>query len=85
MTEDAMTLLTKIGKETSLRYGIHLITTANLVSVKRKSQEVDVQDIRKVYSLFVDVKRSVQFLKDFEKEFMFHEAPVEKGDTMDTS
>jgi RuvB-like protein 2 len=32
MTEGAMKLLTKIGKECSLRYGIHLITTANLVS-----------------------------------------------------
>ena len=58
MTEGAMKLLTKIGKECSLRYGIHLITTANLVSQKRKSAEVDVPDIRKVYSLFVDVKRS---------------------------
>ena len=66
MTEGAMKLLTKIGKECSLRYGIHLITTANLVSQKRKSAEVDVCDIRKVYSLFVDVKRSTQFLKEFE-------------------
>jgi len=58
MTEGAMKLLTKIGKECSLRYSIHLITTSNLVAQKRKSAEVDVADIRKVYSLFVDVKRS---------------------------
>ena len=86
MTEDAMKLLTKIGKESSLRYSIHLITTANLVSQKRKSAEVDVQDIRKVYSLFVDIKRSVQFLKDFEKEFMFHEeAEGREDEKMDTN
>lgn len=36
------------------------------------------QDIRKVYSLFVDIKRSTQFLKDFEKEFLFHE--MNEGD-----
>jgi RuvB-like protein 2 len=42
MTEDAMKLLTRIGKESSLRYGIHLITTANLVSQKRKAAEVDI-------------------------------------------
>ncbi|KAJ1558110.1 RuvB-like 2, partial [Nowakowskiella sp. JEL0078] len=30
MTQDAMDILTKIGGETSLRYAIHLITTANL-------------------------------------------------------
>ena len=86
MTEDAMKLLTKIGKDSSLRYSIHLITTANLVSQKRKSAEVDVQDIRKVYSLFVDIKRSVQFLKDFEKEFMFHEEAEGRDDEkMDTN
>ena len=60
-----------------MRYAIHLITTANLVSQKRKSAEVDVPDIRKVYSLFVDVKRSTQFLKEFEQEFMFSDG-VEK-------
>jgi len=68
-----MKLLTKIGKECSLRYAIHLITTANLVSVKRKASEVDVADIRKVYTLFVDVKRSTQFLKEYEEDFMFSE------------
>merc|ERR1719410_1816109 len=57
MSEEAKELLTKIGTESTLRYAIHLITVSNLVSMKRKAQEVDVQDIRKVYSLFVDVKR----------------------------
>lgn len=42
MTEDAQKLLTRIGKESSLRYAIHLITTSNLVSQKRKSPEVDI-------------------------------------------
>ena len=81
-----MKLLTKIGKECSLRYAIHLITTSNLVSQKRKASEVDVQDIRKVYSLFVDVKRSTQFLKEFEQEFMFSisvENPYEKKDDVE--
>ena len=58
MTEGGMKLLSKIGKECSLRYAIHLITTSNLVAQTRKSAEVDAADIRKVYSLFVDVKRS---------------------------
>jgi len=66
-----MKLLSKIGMECSLRYAIHLITTSNLVAQKRKAAEVDVADIRKVYNLFVDVKRSTDFLKDYEKEFMF--------------
>jgi len=80
MTEAAMKLLTKIGQECSLRYAIHLITTSNLVSQKRKSAEVDVPDIRKVYSLFVDIKRSTQFLKEFEQEFMFSDTTKKQED-----
>merc|ERR1711976_1090639 len=75
MTDSAKELLTKIGSDSSLRYAIHLITVSNLVALKRKAQEVDVQDIRKVYSLFVDVKRSTQFLHEYQQEFMFHEGP----------
>merc|ERR1712216_766691 len=78
MAEDAKALLTKIGTESSLRYSLHLITAANLVCIKRKGQEVNMQDIRKVYSLFVDVKRSTQFLVDYQNDFMFSELE-EKG------
>lgn len=73
MTESSKTLLTKIGMESTLRYAIHLISVANLVCIKRKGQEVDIQDIRKVYSLFVDIKRSTQFLMEYNQEFMFSE------------
>merc|ERR1712216_825544 len=84
MSDPAKELLTKIGSDSSLRYAIHLITVANLVALKRKGQEVDVQDIRKVYSLFVDVKRSTQFLYEYQQEFMFHEgASAAKDDDMD--
>ncbi|RKO84124.1 TIP49 C-terminus-domain-containing protein, partial [Blyttiomyces helicus] len=60
MTDEAKDVLTRIGVETSLRYSIHLITAASLVSRKRKATEVDVEDIKRVYSLFLDEKRSVQ-------------------------
>lgn len=36
MTDDALAVLTKVGVETSLRYAIHLITSANLTCRKRK-------------------------------------------------
>lgn len=36
MSDEALIVLTRIGMETSLRYAIQLITTANLVSRKRK-------------------------------------------------
>ncbi|KAJ3023565.1 RuvB-like 2 [Thoreauomyces humboldtii] len=73
MTEDAKDVLTKIGMETSLRYSIHLITAASLVSRKRKATEVDVEDIKRVYSLFLDEKRSVQYLKEYQQQFMFND------------
>merc|ERR1712224_438958 len=78
MDDDSKTLLTKIGTESSLRYALHLITAANLVCLKRKGQEVSMQDIRKVYSLFVDVKRSTQFLVDYQNDFMFSELEEDK-------
>jgi len=82
MTEDARELLTKIGNETSLRYSIQLITAASLVAAKRKSEEVDVIDIRKVYSMFVDVKRSTQFLMEHQQEYMFSEIVKPAGNEM---
>ncbi|XP_052067644.1 ruvB-like 2 [Mytilus californianus] len=84
MTDDALTVLTRIGMETSLRYSIQLITAANLVSRKRKGTEVEVDDIKRVYSLFLDESRSTQFLKEYQQEFMFNELGA-TGDTMDTS
>jgi RuvB-like protein 2 len=73
MTDDAKDLLTKIGMETSLRYAIQIITSASLVCRKRKATEVEIADIKRVYQLFVDVKRSTQFLKEYQQEFMFSE------------
>ncbi|KAG2223463.1 hypothetical protein INT45_001211, partial [Circinella minor] len=73
MTEDAKDVLTKIGLETSLRYSMHLITAAHLVAKKRKATAVDVQDIKRVYSLLLDEKRSVQYLKDYQEQYMFNE------------
>merc|ERR1711988_1465927 len=36
MTDDALSLLTRIGQDTTLRYAIHMITTAHLVCTKRQ-------------------------------------------------
>jgi len=34
---------------------------------------VSVEDIKRVYSLFLDESRSTQFLKEYQQEFMFYE------------
>jgi len=81
MTDDAKDLLTKIGTETSLRYAIQMIIASNLVSLKRKATEVDVEDISRVYKLFLDVKRSTHYLQEYQSEFMFSKI---EGTAMET-
>eukprot|EP00123_Amoebidium_parasiticum_P017906 comp24027_c0_seq1/m.42984 comp24027_c0_seq1/g.42984 ORF comp24027_c0_seq1/g.42984 comp24027_c0_seq1/m.42984 type:complete len:476 (-) comp24027_c0_seq1:501-1928(-) len=77
MTAVAKEALTVIGMETSLRYAIQLITTAALVCRKRKGAQVDVEDIQRSYSLFLDEKRSTAFLDQYQDEFMFSEMSVQ--------
>ncbi len=79
MTPDAMDILATTAVETSLRYAIHMITAASLVSAKRKSTEVDVEDIKRVYELFMDVKRSTQFLQEYQADFMYSEIKKPSG------
>ena len=73
MTEDALEFLTQIGVDTTLRYAIQLITTSSLLASKRKSGEVDLVDIRRAFSMFLDLKRSSDYLKDHQSEYLFSE------------
>jgi len=74
MEPTAMELLTRIAAETSLRYAINLIITAQLVAKKqRKQSTVVIADIERCFKLFVDVKRSTKLLMQFQNEFMFNE------------
>ncbi|XP_059483795.1 ruvB-like 2 [Neocloeon triangulifer] len=73
MVDEALIVLTKIALETSLRYSIQLITTASVVARRRKATQVIVDDIKKVYNLFLDEKRSQQYLREYQQEFMFNE------------
>merc|ERR1711959_447521 len=74
MTSDALSLLTRIGEDTTLRYAIHMISTSHLVCMKRQGTEVGIEDIKKVYTLFMDLKRSVKMLEDYHQDFMFNES-----------
>ena len=40
---------------------------------KRKSAKVEIVDIKRCYKLFVDVKRSTQYLMEYNKEYMYNE------------
>ena len=49
---EALSVLTRIGAETSLRYAINLITTSHLACRRRKADRVEVADVRRVYGEF---------------------------------
>lgn len=70
MTPEALALLTKIGEDTSLRYASNLISVASLVAAKRKASQVEVEDIKRSYTLFLDSARSVQVLEETPETFI---------------
>ena len=81
-----MNVLTKIASDSSLRYAIQLIMSAALNAKRRKAPEVTTQgkhilnsinelssflDIRRVYTLFLDEKRSTDYLKEYQQLFLY--------------
>lgn len=82
MSEEAKHLLTKIGVDASLRYAIHLITAAALACQKRKGKIVEMEDINRVYHLFLDVKRSTQYLMEYQSQYMFNDADEDDTNAM---
>ncbi|ODV90882.1 hypothetical protein CANCADRAFT_113130 [Tortispora caseinolytica NRRL Y-17796] len=84
ITADGLAVLTKIGTETSLRYAANLLSVSNEIAKKRKSGNVDVSDIKRAYSLFLDSERSVQFLNENSSSYIV-DSGMNEGTAMDTS
>ncbi len=83
LSDDSKELLIQIAQETSLRYAIQLITTSNIVALKKKRNEVQVEDLRKVFSMFSDVKRSIEYLNQQRDLYMFHQCNKKQEDKME--
>ena len=49
--------------------------TALYAVLGTQAAAVEVEDIGRAYSLFVDVKRSAQFMMEYQDQFMFNEVP----------
>uniref|UniRef100_A0A915L7X9 RuvB-like helicase n=1 Tax=Romanomermis culicivorax TaxID=13658 RepID=A0A915L7X9_ROMCU len=75
LSPEAMTILPKLAESASLRYAMQLISVASVIAGKRKAQQVEMNDIKRAYTLFVDEKRSAQYLKEYEKQFVGYEEP----------
>lgn len=69
LDEEAMAELTKIAEKSSLRYAIQLITTSSIIATRRKNKQVTIDDVKHAYKLFLDEKRSSQFLQEHESYF----------------
>jgi RuvB-like protein 2 len=71
MDDDAKELLVQIAQETSLRYAIQLITTSFIVAAKKKKTIVGVEELRRVYTIFADVKRSMEYLNQQSEHYLY--------------
>lgn len=73
MNPDSLIILSKIAMDTSLRYAIQLITISNLVCRRRRGSEVNTEDMKKVYTLFLDDGRSSDILREYQDEYMYNQ------------
>ncbi|KIO07142.1 hypothetical protein M404DRAFT_14984 [Pisolithus tinctorius Marx 270] len=84
LTSDSLNVLTSMASSTTLRYALNLISCAQMISRKRKAEQVSVEDLRRAYTYFMDEKRSVQWLKEQQGSLVFEEISVsttaENGD-----
>ena len=82
MTAEARTVLTTMAQQTTLRYALNLIACAQVIARKRRAEQVDVEDLRRAYSYFMDEKRSVQWLREQQGSLLF-ELEDGEDDAMD--
>jgi len=67
MEDDAIRYLTDIGVESSLRYAVQLMAPASTIAKHEGRRKIKKEDIERARQLFQDVKRSVGYLKEYEK------------------
>jgi len=84
VSPEAADLLGRIGVETSLRYAMYLMTSAALVAAKRKVATVSLEDVKRCYGMFLDVKRSAQYLRDCRTDYMYNEVEEEEEEVAES-
>jgi TBP-interacting protein len=70
LTPEALELLADLGVKYSLRYAIQLLRPASIVASKRGREEVRAEDVKEVSTLFIDTKRSIEFIKEYEEKLL---------------
>lgn len=64
LSGDSLSILAKMNETASLRYAMQLISNADIIRQRRKGEEVTPEDVKKVYTLFYDMDRIKDVLKD---------------------
>lgn len=70
LDEEALMELSEIGKRTSLRYVVQMLTPANIVSKTNGRDEITKMDVQECDSLFVDAKASAKHLAAHSSQFI---------------
>ena len=83
--EDTLQTLASVARESNLRYALNLISTANMISKKRKSEKIEVADVKRAYGYFLDLTRSQEWLKEQTGRLIFEEGQQQSDDRMDQS
>ncbi|MES1912791.1 MAG: RuvB-like 2 [Cercozoa sp. M6MM] len=79
IADEALVFLTKCVERTSLRYCMHLIMPSHILALKRGSGTVSVEDIKKAYTMFFDLTRSMQFCEEMKHVMVYHREDDEDG------
>jgi RuvB-like protein 2 len=70
---DALLVLSRIAKESSLRYACNLISLSDLIRIRSAGTTqgpVTAQHVKKAYTLFLDEKRSSKYLEEHGHHFL---------------
>jgi TBP-interacting protein len=70
LEKEALDFLTDLGTKTSLRHCIQLLAPASIIANEAGRKKITESDVKRASELFVDVKQSVAYLQEVEKEML---------------
>jgi RuvB-like protein 2 len=73
-----------MAKETTLRYTLNTISSAQTLATRRKSAVVQVDDLKRSWDYFLDEQRSMQWLKE-QQGLLIEELDEEEEHIRDTT
>ncbi len=70
LDEGALEELVAVGSKTSLRYAVQLLVPARIIAERKGRDTVKAEDVIEARGLFIDLKQSVKYLKEYEEKFL---------------